>query len=140
MWAPGIITGPVKEKTSSNRSVLMQRNNVVYYNPNTGNYTTNPVASGGHAVTTAVINVPGGGQSRGLQRPDVVPGVDPYVHTSNGFWLNPAFSVPRAGTYGNLGYDALTGPHFAQLDTSVAKKFPVSERVNLELRGEFTIS
>jgi hypothetical protein len=46
----------------------------------------------------------------------------------------------RAGTYGNLGYDALTGPHFAQLDTSVAKKFPVSERVNLELRGEFTIS
>ena len=44
---------------------------------NTGNYTTNPVASGGHAVTTAVINIPGGGQSRGLQRPDVVAGVDP---------------------------------------------------------------
>ncbi|MBZ5636961.1 MAG: TonB-dependent receptor [Acidobacteriia bacterium] len=118
-------------------NVLMQRNNVVYFNPNTGNYTTNPVASGGHAVSTAVINVPGGGQSRGLQRPDVVPGVDPYVRTSNGFWLNPAaFSVPKPGTYGNLGYNALTGPGFAQLDTSVAKRFPVTERVNLELRGE----
>ena len=133
-WGLG---GSLSVHTGLPINVLMQRNNVVYYNPNTGNYTTNPVVSGGHAVTTAVINVPGGGQSRGLQRPDVVPGVDPYVQTSGGFWLNPAaFSVPKPGTYGNLGYDALTGPGFAQLDTSVAKRFPVTERVNLELRGE----
>jgi hypothetical protein len=118
-------------------NVLMQRNNVLYYSPTTGLYSTSPILSGGKLVTVAVDNIPGGGQSRGLQRPDLVPGVDPYVSSSSGFWLNPAaFAVPQPGTYGNLGHNALTGPGFGQLDTSVGKQFAIRERTRLELRGE----
>ncbi|HEY4361421.1 MAG TPA: carboxypeptidase regulatory-like domain-containing protein [Bryobacteraceae bacterium] len=133
-WGLG---GSVSAHTGLPINVLMQRNNVLYYNATNGLYTTNPVTASGKAVSTAVVNVPGGGQSRGLQRPDVVPGVDPYISSSNGFWLNPAaFSVPQAGTYGNLGYNALAGPGFVQLDTSVAKRFSIGERARVEFRGE----
>jgi len=118
-------------------NVLMQRNNVLYYNPTTGVYTTSPVLANGQPVTIAVDNIPGGGQSRGLQRPDVVPGVDPYVSSSTGFWLNPAaFAVPLPGTFGNLGHNALTGPSFVQWDSSIGKQFSVKEGMHLELRGE----
>ena len=118
-------------------NVLMTRNNVLYFNQATGKYSVSPVLSGGKPVTVAVINIPGGGQSRGTQRPDLVPGVDPYASTASGFVLNPAaFAVPQAGTYGDLARDALRGPGFVQLDTTVSKQFIVKERFKAELRGE----
>ena len=55
-------------------NVLVSRNNVVYLNPQNGAYYTSPVISGGQVITVPVINLPGGGQSRGTQRPDLVPG------------------------------------------------------------------
>ena len=46
------------------------------------------------------MNIPGG-NSRGTQRPDLVPGVDPYPTDRR--WLNPAaFATPQPGTFGNL--------------------------------------
>lgn len=92
---------------------------------------------GGKPATQAVVNLLGGGQSRGTQRPDLVPGIDPYLHGGNGYTLNPAaFAVPRVGTFGNLARNALRGPGFAQLDLTVIKQFRISERLRTELRGE----
>ena len=118
-------------------NVTMTRQNVVYLDNQNGRYYQNPVVAGGTVLSTPVINIPGGGQSRGIQRPDLVPGVTPYVSTSSGFMLNPAaFAVPQPGTYGNLGRDALRGPQFSQLDLTLSKRFSVTERAYFELRGD----
>ena len=48
-----------------------------------------------------VTNIPGG-NSRGTQRPDAVPGVDPYLKDGVR-WINPAaFTTPQPGTFGYL--------------------------------------
>jgi hypothetical protein len=47
-----------------------------------------------------------------------------------------AFVVPLNGTYGNAGRNTLEGPGLGELDLSFAKKFPVTERVALQFRGE----
>ena len=118
-------------------NVVMTRANVVYLDNQNGQYYQNPVLSGGAVVSTPVINIPGGGQSRGIQRPDLVSGVTPYVQTSSGFMLNPAaFAVPKPGTYGNLGRDALRGPQFSQFDLTLSKQFSLTERSYFELRGD----
>ncbi|HKE27073.1 MAG TPA: carboxypeptidase regulatory-like domain-containing protein [Bryobacteraceae bacterium] len=119
-------------------NVLIQRNNVLYYDPQNGSYYTSPVLVGGVPITQSVINIPGGGQSRGTQRPNLIPGVDPYLNTGSGFMLNPAaFSIPAPGSYGDLGRDALRGPGFAQLDLTMSKNFRFGERARMELRGDF---
>jgi hypothetical protein len=86
---------------------------------------------------TAVINAPGGGASRQTRRPDLIPGVDPYLDSDRNF-LNPAaFAIPKPGTYGNLKRNALKGPNFSQFDLITSKRFPITETVNIEFRAEF---
>ena len=81
--------------------------------------------------------MPGGGNSRNIRRPDYIAGVNPYVQTSTGFFINPAaFALPAPGTFGNLGRNALKGPRLAQLDLTLVKKFRVTERANVEFRAE----
>jgi hypothetical protein len=117
--------------------VEIARAAVVYRNNTTGVITTSPVISGGVIQTTPLVNVPGGGQSRNVARPDLVPGVDPYLHNQGWLYLNPAaFAMPAPGTYGNLGRNALRGPGISQLDLTLSKKFPVKETMNLEFRAE----
>ena len=92
----------------------------------------NPLPAG----FTAVVNAPGGGASRQTRRPDLLPGVDPYLGNDRNF-LNPAaFAIPQPGTFGNLPRNALKGPNFMQFDLIFAKKFPIREAVNLEFRTE----
>jgi carboxypeptidase family protein len=113
----------------------INRPNILYRDNRTGLYYTAPVLVGGVPVTTAVVNVPGGGQSRGTQRPDLVPGVDPYLHDGSLFWLNPAaFAVPLPGTYGNLERSSLRGPNFFQFDMSLSRRFAMTSKTGLELR------
>jgi hypothetical protein len=72
------------------------------------------------------------------QRPNRVPGVSQYGTGSgpNNF-LNPAaFSMPAAGTFGNLGRDTFYGPSYKQIDFSVLKKTRITETKNLEFRAE----
>jgi hypothetical protein len=119
--------------------VLITRPDVVYRDNRNGTYVNNPiVGADGTVFTTAVINVPGGGNSRNVRRPDYVAGVDPYLHNGNKLaWINPAaFAIPQPGTFGDLGRNALKGPGLAQLDFTVDKRFRLSERLNLEFRGE----
>jgi hypothetical protein len=82
-----------------------------------------------------VTNIPGG-NSRGTQRPDLVPGVDPYL--KNGVrWLNPAaFATPQPGTFGNLPRNALRGPAFSQVDLMFSKDVRFLTRQGLQLRVE----
>jgi hypothetical protein len=83
------------------------------------------------------------------QRPNVVPGVNPinpnwesapdvigYLN-GNAFSqpLNP--TVPDVGSFGDLGRNEISGPHFWSADFAVLKDTPISERLNLQLRAEF---
>jgi hypothetical protein len=118
-------------------NVQVSRNNVVYLNPQTGAYFTNPIVTGGQVITVPVINLPGGGQSRGTHRPDLVPGVNPYLETPTGFQLNPAaFAIPAPGQFGNLARNALRGQGFSQLDLSLSKAFAINDRSRFTLRWD----
>ena len=129
--------GIVNARSGVPIEVNITRADVVYRDNNTGAIYTGPVVANGVVQTTAVINVPGGGNSRNIRRPDYICCVDPYVKTSTGFFINPAaFSLPAPGTNGNLARNALKGPNLAQLDLTLDKKFHFTERTNLEFRAE----
>jgi hypothetical protein len=117
--------------------VEIARAAIVYQNKTTGVITTSPVVTNGVVQTNAVVNVPGGGQSRNVARPSLVPGVDPYIHNNGWLYVNPAaFSMPPPGTYGNLGRNALRGPGISPLDLTLSKKFAIREAMDLEFRAE----
>ncbi|MEO7540059.1 MAG: hypothetical protein ABIV21_08515, partial [Pyrinomonadaceae bacterium] len=85
---------------------------------------------------TAVVNTPGGGNSRNIRRPDLISGVNPYLKDGLNY-LNPAaFAMPAPGTFGNLPRNALSGPSFKQLDLIFAKRFRFTETMNMEFRTE----
>ncbi len=83
----------------------------------------------------SIVNIPGG-NSRGTQRPDLVPGVDPYLK-NDVRWLNPAaFATPQPGTFGNLPRNFLRGPQFAQLDLMFSKDFRFAAAQAVQVRVE----
>jgi hypothetical protein len=52
-------------------------------------------------------------------------------------WFNPAsFVDPPAGTYGNYRRNSFFGPGFGDVDLSVFKNTPITERVNTQFRVE----
>jgi outer membrane receptor protein involved in Fe transport len=63
---------------------------------------------------------------------------NPYPsHKSPAEWLNPAsFTVPTLGTFGDLGRDSLRSDWSKNLDLSVFRQFPITERYRLEFRFE----
>jgi len=104
----------------------------VVYRDAAGSIFANPAAD-----RIAVINVPGGGASRNVRRPDVVPGVDPFIKDGGLLFLNPAaFATPQPGTFGNLERNSIHGPGFKQIDLFFAKHFNITGRNNLEFRME----
>jgi hypothetical protein len=53
-------------------------------------------------------------------------------------WYDPnAFTLPAAGTYGNLGRGTFSGPGLANVDLSVFKNTSITEQVSLQFRTEF---
>jgi hypothetical protein len=110
-------------------NLLVTRPDILYKDA-AGNYFNNPAAG-----RVAVINTPGGGNSRNVRRPDLVPGVDPFINDSGLLFLNPAaFATPLPGTYGNLERNSLHGPNFNQVDMVVSKHFGGAR--NFEFRTE----
>ena len=82
----------------------------------------------------------------GTLRRNLVPGVPltPPVGKTVSHWINAAaFAIPpvNAGgtleTFGNAPRDLFPGPGTWQVDTGVAKTFPIAERARLEFRSEF---
>jgi hypothetical protein len=117
--------------------VEIVRPDIVYVNNTTGAISASPLVANGVVMTTPVVNVPGGGSSRNVRRPDVVPGVNPYYVSNGTFFINPAaFAVPQPGTVGNLGRNALRGPGISQFDLTLSKKFHVAEGKYFEFRAE----
>ena len=48
------------------------------------------------------------------------------------------FSAPGAGQFGNTGRNFFIGPHWFEMNASLLKHVPVTERVKLELRADAT--
>ena len=114
-----------------------------------------------HITSGAPVNVTAGVDNSltdiGNDRPNLVPGVNPYAKVNfrsgtgeaNREYLNPAAfaqvtascgsnqnGCPALGTYGNLRKNAFRSPPFFQFDGQVSRVFPLHERLNLELRLE----
>ena len=127
-WELGTI---VNARSGVPIDMRVTRPDVVYVD-GSGNVFGSPAAG-----RTAVINTPGGGNSRGVRRPDLIPGVDPFLHDQDRAFLNPAaFATPAPGTYGNLERNSLKGPAFGQFDLIFNKRFSLTEATKLEFRTE----
>ena len=83
-------------------------------------------------------NRSGDGNTRNPDRPSLNPSfTGPVVLGTQTQWFNPnAFVVPPAGTWGDLGRGVYTGPGLADVDLSVFKNIPLSERFRLQFRSE----
>ena len=75
--------------------------------------------------------------SAGSQRPNVV-GSTGVASRSVSQWFNTAaFAQPAAFTFGNEGVGVLRSAGLIDFDFSVLRKFRLTERAHMELRGEF---
>jgi hypothetical protein len=83
-------------------------------------------------------NISGSGDTLSPDVPNLNPDFKgPVILGKPDRWFDPrAFLMPLAGTFGNVGRGAFIGPGFWNLDTSLAKKFSVTERVNMQFRAE----
>jgi hypothetical protein len=134
-WQVG---GIFNARTGVPIDLRITRPDVVYRHNETGAIVNSPIVTSGVVLTTAIINVPGGGASRNIRRPDVVPGVDPFIRNADRVFLNPAaFATPRPGTFGNYVRNTLHGPKLTQFDLTLAKSIPIHEQQNVEFRAEF---
>jgi hypothetical protein len=88
------------------------------------------------SVNRGSADVPTGNTQQ--QRPNLVPGVNPYpANRTPQNWINlAAFAVPARGTFGNLGRNALRGPGLFQLDTALARRIGITERIGISIRAE----
>jgi hypothetical protein len=86
-------------------------------------------------MTRSSSNLPDGNSSS--QRPNLVPGVSIYAaNKSISGWFNPAaFSLPAKGVWGNLGRYAATGPDMFEVDSTLQKRFKVTEGFALNFRA-----
>ncbi|HEY3835536.1 MAG TPA: hypothetical protein VGL72_03150, partial [Bryobacteraceae bacterium] len=92
-----------------------------------GTYTVGNVVE-----TTANCNACSGGE--GTPFLDAASGLIWYFNQSQ----RSAFSAPAAGQFGNTLRNEFVGPHYFELDTSFLKRFPLNERVKMELRADAT--
>ncbi|MGD0870062.1 MAG: carboxypeptidase regulatory-like domain-containing protein [Bryobacteraceae bacterium] len=102
------------------------------------------LAPAGSLFTGNPIQLSDGGKDislsgQGLDRPNVVLPDQVYGSPKSlGGWLNPsAFAVQPAGTFGNLGRNALYGPGQINWDMSLIRHFRFRERWRLDFRAEF---
>ena len=125
------VAGILNARSGLPVNVLIQRNDVVYVDA-AGNVFNNPAAD-----RTAVVNTPGGGSSRNVRRPNIIPGVSPYIQDGGLIFLNPAaFATPAPGTFGDLERNSVHGPAFRQVDMVIAKRLDLGRGPNIELRAE----
>ena len=101
------------------------------------------VRSGYPVVPLVGSNRAGNGDARNPDVPNwnpdfkgkVVLGSEEFKKTGHYFDPN-AFSLPPAGTFGNVARGALMGPASVNLNTSVFKRIPLKESLNLQFRAE----
>jgi hypothetical protein len=77
-------------------------------------------------------------------RPDYVAGRKPaniYRHPGNkktqAYFDTSAFTVPAYGYYGDVGRNSMIGPNYFNIDASLKRTIPITERYTLELTADF---
>jgi hypothetical protein len=96
-------------------------------------------AQGGFPNTPLVgSNISGTGDTNPVDVPNWNPNfTGPVVLDKPNQWFDPrAFSMPTAGTFGNVARGSFRGPGLVDVDTSFFKKFQISEQWNLQFRAE----
>ena len=127
-WSIG---GIVNARSGLPVPVLISRPDIVYVD-GSGAVFNNPAVD-----RVAVVNTTGGGSSRNTRRPDLIPGVDPFIKQGGLVFLNPAaFAAPAPGTFGNLERNSIHGPGTRQVDLVLSKRFDLGGRPNVEFRAE----
>ena len=101
------------------------------------------ITYGGNSVTSIIPNLSGGNSGVRPNLTGPIKYTKQYVQQSDGTfayqWFDPSsFTAPAAGTWGNLGHDALRGPGRDNWNLSLFKSFVLSESrgSRLELRAE----
>ena len=95
-------------------------------------------SSDSSAASSSVFPTP----SNFHQRPNLIAGVNPInqhwesAPDSIGYLNGAAFEQPAAGTFGNLGRNAIFGPKFWNVDFSVTKNTPITDRIRMQFRAE----
>ena len=88
---------------------------------------------------TPAIGFDQSGLGTGTQRPSLASGRDlesVVTHNINQ-WFDPtAFTLPAAGTLGNVGRNSLVGPDFMTLDLAVLKNVTLQGSSSIQLRAE----
>ena len=69
--------------------------------------------------------------------PDVVGNPNNGPKTINEWFNTSAFQTPAPFTFGNARIASITGPGSVDVDFSIFKNTPITERVNLQFRSEF---
>ncbi len=119
--------------------------NVVYKLPFKGNrFVEGWQVTGIEAFRTGVPFSVGIGYDRALLsnnfssvRPNVIAGCDTTANQDPRHWFNKAcFTLPAAGTVGDLGKNTQTAPGYVTTDFSLSKDTRIKERVTIQLRAE----
>ena len=94
------------------------------------NVTTSGTVNGVNSVCNIVPNC--------TNRPDVI-GPISYPHTVNQWFSTSSFAAPAAGTWGDLGNNAIRGPGRQNWNMSLFKTFVFNERrgSNFQFRADF---
>jgi carboxypeptidase family protein/TonB-dependent receptor-like protein len=90
------------------------------------------------APWNVIIGFDQSGSAVANQRPNLVMDSSSIYTGDINHWVNPAaFTLPAAGTLGNLQRDFLTGPHTVNMDFSLMKETPIKEGLHMQFRSEF---
>ncbi|MGH9697831.1 MAG: TonB-dependent receptor domain-containing protein [Candidatus Acidiferrales bacterium] len=98
---------------------------------------TQVVARSGFPFNGTVLTANIGGAN---PRPDLVPGQPIWIvnpQAGGGKSLNPnAFTLPARGQQGTEGRNHIRGFGLTEVDTSIGRKFTITERLNLQFRAD----
>jgi Carboxypeptidase regulatory-like domain/TonB dependent receptor len=98
-------------------------------NPNDVHWTADPAKQITHLTGTDATNNPRCAAQN--KNPDMEDVFGCFVSGS------AVITPPAYGTFGNMRRNIFRGPAYANLDMSITKRWKLSERINLQLRGEF---
>lgn len=97
-------------------------------------------AASGHPLTPVLrfdnSNTGNTGGQFGSDRPNALRNSQLTNPSASAWFDTSAFGVAQRFAFGNAGRNTVTGPGFASVDTAIAKRLRLSERLELRLEGQ----